>query len=187
MSYEISTTGVGAAVAVVEWIHSAEESYFLVLKRAQRAGDPWAGQLAFPGGRVEPVDTSLFATCVRETWEECRLALSAAELVRTLPLCYAGRHHGHPVAVQAFYFQIHACPDLILDPTEMEAFYWVRRQDFALPGSHAFRVPLPDMHQEFPGYAVGSQFLWGFTYGVLRDLVGVPEPGAGPGPASAYA
>lgn len=177
-----------AAVAVIEWMHPDGESDFLLLQRARRSSDPWSGQLAFPGGRVESGDADLFATCVRETWEECALRLERANCVATLPLAYAGRHHGNPLAVQPFHFRIHECPDLVLDAREMEAAFWVRRSEFSWAGHHGYRVPLPGMRQEYPGFAVGSHFLWGFTYGVLRDLVGFPPgPPRPPGSASAYA
>ena len=35
----------------------------LFIKRAEYPGDPWSGQVAFPGGREEPGDSSLAVSC----------------------------------------------------------------------------------------------------------------------------
>ena len=48
----------------------------LFIERARRDGDPWSGQMAFPGGRWETVDGSLRETAARETFEELSVDLS---------------------------------------------------------------------------------------------------------------
>src|SRR5689334_17901368 len=57
-----------AAVALVLRVVSGRLE-LLFVKRAEYAGDPWSGQVAFPGGRQEPVDETLWDTAVRETRE----------------------------------------------------------------------------------------------------------------------
>lgn len=157
-----------AAVALVE-CGVEDNARFLVLQRSERADDPWSGQLALPGGRRDPVDESLLATAIRETYEECGLVLHPSELLKPLPLSYAGRHRGQPTPVQPFHFQISEAPSLLLDAQEVAAAFWVEKQQWMAPQNHVLAEPLAGLGL-FPGFYVGSQFLWGFTYQVLVQV-----------------
>jgi len=165
-----------AAVAVIEWYSSQNDTRFLVLRRAECASDPWSGQLGLPGGHVDIQDASLLATCVRETREECGLSLHEDNLIGPLPIRFAGRHLGSPMAVQAYHFRIQNFPPLVLDPKEITEALWLSRAAFCDIKQHDWRVPLPGMKKGYPGFMLGGYFLWGFTYEVLRNLVGVEAP-----------
>src|SRR5256885_7989424 len=67
-----------AAVSLV-LVEGAEGAEILLIKRAERPGDPWSGQIAFPGGRRDPRDRDLVGTAMRETREETGVELAAAE------------------------------------------------------------------------------------------------------------
>ena len=47
----------------------------LVIQRAEKAGDPWSGHMALPGGRREPGDRDAYDTARRETLEEVGIDL----------------------------------------------------------------------------------------------------------------
>ncbi len=63
-----------SAVALILRVH-AGELHILMIKRAEREGDAWSGHMAFPGGRMDPVDSSAFAAAIRETDEEVGVRL----------------------------------------------------------------------------------------------------------------
>ncbi len=64
-----------AAVAIV-LTDNAGSLDLLLIERARRASDPWSGQMAFPGGRVDVADSTPRAAAERETLEEVGLSLA---------------------------------------------------------------------------------------------------------------
>jgi len=59
--------------------------HLLLIKRATRIGDRHSGQVAFPGGRVEPEDSSLTAAALREAEEEIGLPPEKVDVLAQLP------------------------------------------------------------------------------------------------------
>ena len=81
-----STQGPSAAVAAVmrEGDLGVE---MLFIERARKVGDPWSGQMAFPGGRTSRDDAHTLATAQRETSEELGLELRNANALGRLSDC----------------------------------------------------------------------------------------------------
>jgi 8-oxo-dGTP pyrophosphatase MutT (NUDIX family) len=70
-----------AAVALILRIGVDGGPELLLIKRAEYPGDPWSGQVAFPGGREEAGDASLVDTATRETREETGVDLVPAGML----------------------------------------------------------------------------------------------------------
>ena len=68
---------VEAAVAAVLRERPGELE-LLFIRRAEHADDPWSGDLAFPGGRIDPEDAGPREAAIRETLEELQLDLREA-------------------------------------------------------------------------------------------------------------
>ena len=61
-----------------------DDTEVLLIRRAERPGDPWSGQMAFPGGHLEDDDPHLAHTAMRETAEEVGLDLADDALIGAL-------------------------------------------------------------------------------------------------------
>jgi len=64
-----------AGVAVI-FRGGQDDEEVLLIRRAEREGDPWSGQVAFPGGMVSAADKSFEDTAKREAAEEVGVDLS---------------------------------------------------------------------------------------------------------------
>ncbi len=164
------------AVAVILRGRSAVE--VLVIERSEREGDPWSGQLAFPGGRRSRGDRTLLDTVRRETKEEVGLSLSRnARLLGWLP----ARAPGNRVewVVVPFVFAPTRPARLIAGP-EVARAVWAPLD--GLPATlHRAVIQLPGGDLEVPAFDVDGMPLWGFTFRVLCDLFDlVGWPGESP-------
>jgi len=74
-----------AAAVLIPLVMHAEGLRLLLTRRTAHLRDH-AGQISFPGGRVEPQDGSAIATALRETEEEIGLARAHIEVIGQLPV-----------------------------------------------------------------------------------------------------
>lgn len=66
-----------AAVAILIRLGPSSQPELFFIQRAIYSGDPWSGQIAFPGGREEERDGTLAGTAAREALEETGFDLAA--------------------------------------------------------------------------------------------------------------
>jgi 8-oxo-dGTP pyrophosphatase MutT (NUDIX family) len=155
-----------AAVAVIRCLDHGER--VLLVRRAKNHRDPWSGHFAFPGGRRERRDESIFATCVREVVEETGIELSGEQLVKILPIMPAGRNMNVPVLVQPYLFDLSTRPIVSPAALEIESYLWLETGTFANRDNHIVTDVLPGMARSV--FPVDDYYIWGFTYKILRFL-----------------
>jgi 8-oxo-dGTP pyrophosphatase MutT (NUDIX family) len=160
-----------AAVAVV--VHQAGAGpEMLFIERARHPGDPWSGQMAFPGGRVDPGDADERAAAERETLEEVGLSLAGAERLGRLDDLHAGARFVAPLVLSAFVYRIGSRTTLTPNH-EVADTLWVPLRALLDPGRHVgYRWGLT----KWPGVCVGApdrHVVWGLTYRLLKALFGV--------------
>lgn len=158
-----------AAVAIL--LASEPDPAILFIKRRQRLGDPWSGQMALPGGFTSPDDASLEATARRETGEETGIALAASgSLAGVLDDVSPRTPYLPPLVVTPFVFIV---PErLAARPgPEVEAAVWLPvSQLFAAEFRRPFRLTLPGEVREFESVVIGDYTIWGLTHRVLQQL-----------------
>ena len=93
-----------AAVAVV--IAAGADPSILFIRRKERVGDPWSGQMAFPGGFTSAGDPSLEATARRETEEETGIALDGSALLGVLDDVSPRTPYLPPLIVTPYVFRV---------------------------------------------------------------------------------
>ena len=141
----------------------------LFIERAERAGDPWSGHVAFPGGKREPGDGSLLQTAIRETEEEVGVRLGSATLVGRLEDVVA-RTSGYRVAQFVFTF---AAPDVtLLTSAEVAATLWVPLERLARrEGAGTIPFVRHGETVELSCLRIGARVLWGITYRMVMQMI----------------
>jgi 8-oxo-dGTP pyrophosphatase MutT (NUDIX family) len=143
----------------------------LLIKRAERSGDPWSGQIALPGGRQDPEDGDLLATAVRETREETGVDLTAAERLGVLDDLVPRTVTLPPVLVRPFVFALPRRPVLTTN-AEVQRAFWVAFARLAEPAVRSqITLTLRDGERTFPAYRLGEDIVWGMTERILTPFV----------------
>ncbi len=157
-----------AAVAVVLRDGEDRQPEVLFIKRAEHPADPWSGQMAFPGGRVEPADETLQSAAERETLEEVGLSLQEADRLGRLDdlegLRGGGRSAG--IVISAFVYH-HRSPGALRLNYEVDEGLWVSLSALADPARRVEYVHPLLGAETYPGILVGDpdrHVVWGLTY-----------------------
>lgn len=149
-----------------------EGTEMLLVQRAEHPGDPWSGNLGFPGGKREPGDRTLRDAAERETREEIGLSLS-----RDQYLGFLGEIEGAhlPVRVACFVYRVEELPPLV-PSEEIADIFWVPLQklrccrgeaDVTFAGG-THRVPCFRLDPHRP-------ILWGLTYRLIERFLPLLE------------
>lgn len=145
----------------------------LFIERASHDGDPWSGDLGFPGGKVEAGDAGPREAAERETGEELGLDLATASCLGRLA-DIAGAHL--PVRISCFVYGLSEHSNLT-PGSEVRDFFWVPLADLRDPerhtvatvrfGGETFRRPAIVLPVE------RKPVLWGITYRLIMQFLAV--------------
>jgi 8-oxo-dGTP pyrophosphatase MutT (NUDIX family) len=159
-----------AAVALI-LVERGDGLDALLIRRAERADDPWSGQIALPGGRRDPRDADLLATAVRETREETGVDLAAAERLGALDDLAPRTRTLPPVVVRPFVFALPRRPALA-PSDEVQRAFWLPLALLAQPGVRRdVTLTLRGTPRTFPAYLVDGELIWGLTERILTPFM----------------
>jgi 8-oxo-dGTP pyrophosphatase MutT (NUDIX family) len=125
-----------------------------------------AGQVAFPGGGIDPGDDGPVGAAIREAQEEVGLNPAAIRVVGELPALFIPVTGFVVTPVLAWWTDPH--PVAAVDPLEVARADVVPLETLADPRNR-FRVRHPS-GVIGPGFDAAGLFVWGFTAGLL-DIV----------------
>ena len=153
------------AAVLVPVIDRSEPTVLLTLRTAELASH--AGQVAFPGGKIDPGDQSPAAAALREAKEETGLAPSLVEPIGYLDLylTFSGFRILPTVA--------RVMPDftLVLNPREVTETFEVPLAFLMMPENHQRKTrDWNGIAREYYAIAFENRYIWGITAGILRNL-----------------
>ena len=170
-----------ASVAIVLAGGSEARSVCFV-ERARRVGDPWSGDVAFPGGWAKHENESFRAAAMRETREEIGLALADAHHVGDVAPMRISRFHSRIGIIGASVFHVgDSRPALRPDEREIARAFWVPIVHLHHPDNrtvvHWSRSGPP---RPRPAIMFDGRVIWGLTYRILVRFSGLMTEGHSP-------
>jgi 8-oxo-dGTP pyrophosphatase MutT (NUDIX family) len=144
----------------------------LIIKRAERPGDHWSGNLALPGGRAQIGDGDLIATAARETYEEVGVdLLDGGQFIGQLDLV---------APTNARIPRLEIAPFVAIAPNEFTLSlsdevanaFWVSISELKREGpSSFFSMSLGDAISKWPAYPSEGGPIWGITERILTNFL----------------
>lgn len=149
----------------------------LFIKRAERAGDPWSGHLAFPGGRAEKQDATLLDLAMREAAEEVGIdARHGGRLLGRLTTVRPLSTRIPSITVTPFVALAPQGAIPRLQPAEVEAAFWMPVATLRKSGRSAVvRWEARDGTRELPAYPSPKGPIWGITERILSQFLALAE------------
>lgn len=154
------------AAVLVPIIHREPEATLLLTQRTSglRAH---GGQIAFPGGRIDPEDAGPEAAALREAEEEIGLSADYVETLCLGPdyLTGSGYHVAPVIAIVRPGFELHLNPAEVADAFEVPLSFIMdpanhHRGSRVWEGATRYFFEIP----------YGDRYIWGITAGILRIL-----------------
>ena len=156
-----------AAVAVII-DPSRLGTMILLIRRSERTGDPWSGQIAFPGGFKGTDDRTLLETAIREANEEVGIALEQHTVLGVLPFMYA---RGRRVRVATYVFQLQKTVQ-VHSGFEVADIFWVPVSDLARSPMIRSEVRVEEGKLTVYSYSYRGNLIWGLTFRIINTLLG---------------
>lgn len=128
-----------------------------------------SAQVGFPGGKLEPQDTSLQDAAVRETFEEIRVPIQDIQVVKQLSEVYIPPSNFY---VRPFMGVSQNTPNFIKQEDEVEAVIEVALQHFLDDNQLVVKTVSTSysVDVEVPAFKLNGHIVWGATAMVLSEI-----------------
>ncbi len=147
-------------------VDHGEDATVLLTKRTETMRSH-SGQIAFPGGRIDPTDATPEAAALRETLEEIGVGAEDIELVGRLPDYVTGS--GYRIAPVLGIVSPNAF--LTLNADEVEDAFEVPLAFLMDEANHRQESRIwQDRERFYYTMPYGDRFIWGVTAGIIRIL-----------------
>ena len=154
------------AAVLIPLVLKEEGLSVLLTQRTNHLHDH-AGQISFPGGRMDPEDQSPNDTALRESQEEIGLDPKRVEIIGHMPqyLTVSG------YSVTPVVGLVQAQAEYVLDEFEVADVFEVPLSFLLDPANHQVRLWQSEQGgRRFYSMPYENRFIWGATAGMLRNL-----------------
>jgi 8-oxo-dGTP pyrophosphatase MutT (NUDIX family) len=163
----IKKNAIKAAVVVIIYKNTGGESVLYLIERNTYDGHH-SGQIAFPGGKMDDVDTNLSETALREVHEEIGVILESDQLFPLVPQWIQVSNHW----VQPFYIILHEKPIFTLNKREINCIFEIPITSFKDSNTLAFHeLNILGNKVISPKYLNDGKEIWGATAIILYQLL----------------
>jgi 8-oxo-dGTP pyrophosphatase MutT (NUDIX family) len=153
------------AAVLVPVVDHPEPTILLTLRTAELPSH--AGQIAFPGGKIDPGDATPVAAALREAHEEIGLDSKLVEPIGYLDLylTFSGYR------ILPLVGRVNASYALTLNAHEVEDAFEVPLAFLMDAENHALHSrEWKGLMRRFYAMSYGDRYIWGVTAGILRNL-----------------
>ncbi|MBT3284754.1 CoA pyrophosphatase [Candidatus Bathyarchaeota archaeon] len=155
-----------AAVAILLRERNDDLEFFLV-KRAEVEGDPWSGDMAFPGGKRGDDDRDLVETASREVLEETAIDLrEKSKLGYMKPIFSSVRTN---MKVQPIVYVYDEEPEVSLN-YELTRYLWAPLSELVQSRT---KQDVKGWNSDV--YKYDGEVVWGLTFRMLEQLIKIIE------------
>ena len=126
-----------------------------------------SGQVAFPGGRIDPTDASPLAAALREAHEEIGLDAKFIDPIGYLDLylTFSG------FRILPLVARVDPGYAMTINPGEVADAFEVPLEFLMTPGNHQrLKRDWKGIERQYYAMPFGDRYIWGVTAGILRNL-----------------
>lgn len=142
----------------------------LFVMRAARAGDPWSGHVALPGGRSEPTDEDLLDTARRETREETYVELDRGQFLGRLSEIHPRSVHLPSIGVTPYVAWLPTRPE-VRENHELAGHLWVPVEALSSADNRSTLIRPKPVERVFPTIEYAGAVIWGLTLAIVDEFV----------------
>lgn len=163
-----------AAVLITLFEKSLGEWHIVFIRRGSgHEKDKHGGQIAFPGGKMEPGDKDLMYTALREAEEETAMDLTMLDVLGPLTPLYitVSKFMVHPYVAYSYKH-----PQLVRQQSEVEEILEFSLEDFRHTTSLTeTRINLGTgiILNHVPAFVIQGKIIWGATAMIMSELLEV--------------
>lgn len=158
--------GFKAAAVLVPVVMREREAMVLLTQRSMRLSSH-AGQIAFPGGRIDPQDEGPAEAAHREAFEEIGLPPGAARSLGFLDPYLSGSGY----RVMPLVARLEPGFVLALNPDEVDEAFEVPLSQLMDPRRHERHSRVWNgTRRSYYAIQCGDRYIWGVTAGIIRNL-----------------